>query len=100
MGKIEVLAERAARRRRRAEVPLIATPEEARAVAREVVERLSAVSGDERLLLLAALGDLSRGLSDRLQHLQREMAADRAAILALNSGLRACGGYARAARRD
>lgn len=94
MRKIEVLAERAARRGRRADTPLIATPEEARAVAREVAERLAVVSGDQRLLLLAALDDVRRGLTERLERLDEEMRADRAAILAVNRGLEASGRYA------
>lgn len=100
MGKIEILAERASRRRRRRDAPLIATPEEARALAREVADRLGGVTGDQRLLLLAALSELQRGLAERLDHLDVEMRAERAAILAVTAGLEACGRYAPPRQRE
>ncbi|WP_374569811.1 hypothetical protein [Phenylobacterium sp.] len=100
MEKIEILAERASRRRRRSDVPLIATPQEARAIAREIADRLAAVSGDQRLLLLSALNDLHRGLTERIEQLDEDMRAERAAILSLNQGLQAHARYAPTRRRD
>lgn len=94
MGTIERLRLRAERSRRAgAEAPLVATVEEARALARGVAEGLAAAPEADRLLLLASLHEVQAALGARLSRLDAEMGEGRERIGAVNRGLSAHAGY-------
>ena len=90
MGTIERLRLRAERSRRvGGEAPLVATVEEARALARGVAEGLAAAPEADRLLLLASLHEVQAALGARLSRLDAEMGEGRERIGAVNRGLSA-----------
>jgi hypothetical protein len=94
MGTIERLRLRAERARRvGGELPVVATVEEARALARGVAEGLAAASDQDRLLLLSSLHEVQTALSARLSRLEVEMGEGRERIAAVNRGLSAHAGY-------
>jgi hypothetical protein len=94
MGTIERLRLRAERARRvGGELPVVATVEEARALARGVAEGLAAASDQDRLLLLSSLHEVQTALSARLSRLEIEMGEGRERIAAVNRGLSAHAGY-------
>ena len=94
MGTIERLRLRAERSRRHgADAPLVATVEEARALARSVAEGLAAASDHDRLLLLSSLHEVQAALSSRLSRLDGEIGEARERIAAVNRGLSAHAGY-------
>lgn len=87
------LARAAKARRNAAGQVLVATPEEARALARKVSAQIAGLSDGQKLLLFSDLGDLHEALKARLRHLDEEMEADRGRLDALGRNLRACGLY-------
>jgi hypothetical protein len=94
MGTIERLRLRAERARRfGGELPVVATVEEARALARGVAEGLAAASDQDRLLLLSSLHEVQTVLAARLLRLDAEMADGRERIAAVNRGLSAHTSY-------
>ena len=94
MGTIERLRLRAERARRfGGELPVVATVEEARALARGVAEGLAAASGQDRLLLLSGLHEVQAALAGRLSRLDAEMTDGRERIAAVNRGLSAHASY-------
>ncbi|HKR89882.1 MAG TPA: hypothetical protein VJS38_17065 [Phenylobacterium sp.] len=79
-------------------LPVVATVEEARQLAREIADQLAGLSGREALLCLASLHDVQAVLASRVARLQDEMAVTRRELrLAANAGA-ACRSYGEAAR--
>jgi hypothetical protein len=93
MGTIERLHARAQKARRDGATPVVSSVEEARALARSIADGLSALSDDQRLLMLSNLHEVQTTLEERMASLETEMAQDRARIQAVNRGLSAQAGY-------
>lgn len=73
--------------------PVVETVADAIALARSIADRLSGLSGDERLLMLSNLDDVRRALDERVDCLSGEMKEQKTRLTALNRGLRAVEGY-------
>jgi hypothetical protein len=93
MGTIERLHARAQKARRDPATPVVSSVEEARALARSIAEGLSALSDDQRLLMLSNLHEVQATLEDRMASLETEMARERVRIQAVNRGLDAQASY-------
>lgn len=94
MDTIERLRLRAEHARRvGGDAPLVATVEEARALARGVAEGLAAAPEADRLLLLSSLHEVQAALDARLSRLDADMAEGRLRIAAVNRGLSAHRSY-------
>lgn len=89
------LQARASRRAGHA-VPVVETQAEALRLAQAVARGLSDLSEDERLALLSDLDAIGSALSARLVWLEREMAAARGELTAVNRGCAAMASYLRA----
>lgn len=89
------LQARASRRAGHA-VPVVETREEALRLAEVVARGLADLSEDERLNLLSDLDVIGAVLSARLRWLEREMAAARGELTAVNKGCAAMASYLRA----
>jgi hypothetical protein len=98
MSLFDRLSHRAARSRRAdyAE-PVVATPEEAVALAAEIADAFADLSGQDRLLFLSRLHDLQSALDGRERRLDAEMAQQRGALARLNKSVAATRGYLAAA---
>lgn len=79
-------------------VPVVATVDEARQLAREVADQLAGLSGREALLCLASLQDVQAVLATRVARLQDEMASTRRELRLVTDAGRACRSYGQAAR--
>jgi len=93
MGTIERLHTRAQKARRDRDTPVVSSVEEARALARSIAEGLSALSDDQRLLMLSNLHDVQTVLETRVAALETDMAESRERIQAVTRGLSATAGY-------
>jgi len=99
MDELEPYIARLGRRRRGgAAQPVVATPEEARALASRLAGEIAGLSDDQKLLLFSNLADLHEALKARIRHLDDEMSADRERLQAMGRNLRACGLYDAAGR--
>jgi hypothetical protein len=95
MGSVQKLQVRAAGSRRADHrLPVVATVEEASALARDIARQLTGLSEPERLLAMSNLDEVRRALDGRMDRLSEDLAASRAELQALNRGLAAAGGYA------
>ena len=98
MGEIHQLRTRAERcRRSQYAVPVVASVDEARELARRIAGQLAAASDREALLCLALLQDIETVLARRLTALHAEMAAARQELAAVREGASACRSYGQAA---
>lgn len=77
-------------------VPVVETQEEALRLAETVARGLADLSEEERLDLLSDLDVIGSVLSARLSWLEREMAAARGELTAVNQGCAAMASYLRA----
>ncbi|MBI1682172.1 hypothetical protein [Caulobacter hibisci] len=93
MGAIERLHVRAQKSRRDRETPVVSSVEEARALARSIADGLSALSDDQRLLMLSNLHDVQAALETRVTALETDMSETRERIQAVTRGLSATAGY-------
>jgi hypothetical protein len=80
-------------------VPVVATIDEARQLAREISDQLAALSGREALLCLASLHDVQAVLTTRVARLHDEMASTRRELRIVAEAGRACRSYGQAAIR-
>ena len=74
--------------------PVVATVEEARALAARVADQVACLPDHQRLLVLAHLDDVCGIIQARLEKLQSEIVEGRQQIAAANDGGAACASYA------
>ncbi|WGM40647.1 hypothetical protein [Caulobacter sp. NIBR1757] len=95
MGRIHRLIARAATVRGEDAAPVIASIDEARAVANDIARALNALDGRERFLLQTGLADLERALRDEVAGLENRARETREEISRVTRGLNAARAYGR-----
>src|SRR5690242_16324199 len=74
-------------------VPVVASVDEARELAKQIADQLAGLSGREALLCLASLHDVQAVLSTRVARLQAEMASTQRELRLVADASRACRSY-------
>lgn len=96
LGAIEELRLRAERSRQSGfALPMVASAEEAKALAHALARQIAALSGPERLLALAEIDHAYAALEGRLGRLSGELAENGRLLRAANDSGAACGAYTR-----
>ncbi len=96
LGAIDDLRLRAERSRQSGyALPVVASPEEAKALAWAIARQLAALSGRDRLVALAEIDHAYSALEGRLERLSGELEENRRLLRAANDGGAACDAYTR-----